>query len=191
MNIRPLCLLLGWLLCLPLKPYAQEGPMLGEVKMFAGTYAPQGWAFCEGQSLPISQYSALFSILGTQYGGNGRSTFNLPNLQGVPSASMGHEFAISRGGGGSVSFDVINKTDQAVEMYWIDFDGVPKLYGTLGPGESAKQLSGSRQVWHFKQGGRLVYTALLSDEARQTITIQKPVLVRYIICLEGIFPPRP
>jgi microcystin-dependent protein len=57
-------------------------PLLGEVIMFAGNFAPRGWAFCEGQLLPIAQYQALFSILGTTYGGDGRTTFALPDLRG-------------------------------------------------------------------------------------------------------------
>lgn len=57
-------------------------PYLGQIMMFAGTFAPQGWAFCNGQLLAVQQNAALFSILGTTYGGNGTSTFALPNLQG-------------------------------------------------------------------------------------------------------------
>jgi microcystin-dependent protein len=57
-------------------------PYLGEIKMFGGNFAPSGWALCNGQLLAISQYAALFSILGTTYGGNGVQTFALPNLQG-------------------------------------------------------------------------------------------------------------
>ena len=57
-------------------------PFLGEIRIFAGNFAPTGWAFCNGQLLPISQNTALFSILGTYYGGDGRSTFALPDLQG-------------------------------------------------------------------------------------------------------------
>ena len=56
---------------------------VGEVRMFSGNFAPNGWAFCNGQVLPISQNTALFSLLGTNYGGDGRSTFALPNLQGA------------------------------------------------------------------------------------------------------------
>lgn len=55
---------------------------LGEITMFAGNFAPRGWQFCDGQLLPISQYEALFSILGTTYGGDGRTTFGLPDLDG-------------------------------------------------------------------------------------------------------------
>ena len=54
---------------------------LGEVKYFAGNFAPREWAFCQGQLMPIVQYQALFSILGTQYGGDGRTTFALPKIE--------------------------------------------------------------------------------------------------------------
>lgn len=57
-------------------------PFVGEVRMFTGNFAPTGWAFCNGQLLPLSQNTALFSLLGTTYGGDGKTTFALPNLQG-------------------------------------------------------------------------------------------------------------
>lgn len=57
-------------------------PFIGQIIMFGGNFAPRGWALCDGQLLPISQYSALFSILGTFYGGDGRTTFGLPDLRG-------------------------------------------------------------------------------------------------------------
>ncbi|MGH1337050.1 MAG: phage tail protein [Aureispira sp.] len=57
-------------------------PLLAEVKLFAGNFPPRGWAFCDGQLLPISQNAALFSLLGTMYGGDGRTTFGLPDLRG-------------------------------------------------------------------------------------------------------------
>lgn len=63
------------------KAVAQEN-YLGEIQMFSGDYAPRGWAKCEGQLLPISQNQALFSLLGTMYGGNGQTTFALPDLRG-------------------------------------------------------------------------------------------------------------
>ena len=56
-------------------------PMLGEVKYFAGNFAPRSWAFCNGAMLPIAQNTALFSILGTTYGGDGRTTFALPKIE--------------------------------------------------------------------------------------------------------------
>lgn len=57
-------------------------PMLGEVILFAGTFAPRGWEKCEGQQLSIAQYEALFALLGTNYGGDGRTTFALPKIEG-------------------------------------------------------------------------------------------------------------
>ena len=57
-------------------------PFVAEIRIFAGTFAPRGWAFCNGQLLPIAQNTALFSLIGTVYGGDGRSTTALPNLQG-------------------------------------------------------------------------------------------------------------
>ncbi|MEM8994736.1 MAG: tail fiber protein [Acidobacteriota bacterium] len=57
-------------------------PFVGEVRMFAGNFAPRGWAFCDGQLLAVSQNDALFSLLGTVYGGDGRTTFGLPDLRG-------------------------------------------------------------------------------------------------------------
>ena len=62
--------------------FSQDTPLIGEVKLFAGNFAPRGWALCEGQLLSISNHSALFSILGTTYGGDGRTTFGLPDLRG-------------------------------------------------------------------------------------------------------------
>jgi microcystin-dependent protein len=55
-------------------------PYVGEIRMFAGNFAPNGWMFCEGQTLPISEYDTLFQLIGTTYGGDGQETFNLPNL---------------------------------------------------------------------------------------------------------------
>jgi microcystin-dependent protein len=57
-------------------------PFIGEITMFGGNFAPRNWAFCDGQLLPISEHTALFSILGTTFGGDGRTTFGLPDLQG-------------------------------------------------------------------------------------------------------------
>jgi microcystin-dependent protein len=62
---------------------------IGEIRMFGGNFAPQGWAFCDGQTLSITQNTALFSLIGTFYGGNGTTTFQLPNLQGRVPVHMG------------------------------------------------------------------------------------------------------
>jgi microcystin-dependent protein len=74
-------------------PLALE-PYLGEVILFAGNYAPRGWAFAEGQLLPIAQHQSLFAILGTVYGGDGRTTFALPDTRGDEPACMHYIIAL-------------------------------------------------------------------------------------------------
>jgi microcystin-dependent protein len=74
-------------------------PFLGEIRMFGFNFAPQGWAMCNGQLLPINQNTALFSLLGTTYGGNGTTTFQLPNLQGSVAMHMGNSFVLGAVGG--------------------------------------------------------------------------------------------
>ncbi len=64
------------------KSASADDPLLGSIKMFAGNFAPRGYAFCDGRLLPIAQNTALFSLLGTTYGGDGRTTFALPDLRG-------------------------------------------------------------------------------------------------------------
>lgn len=66
-----------------------SNPFVAEIRIFAGNFAPTGWATCDGQLLPISQNTALFSLLGTTYGGDGKSTFALPNLQGSAPLQQG------------------------------------------------------------------------------------------------------
>lgn len=70
-------------------------PLLGQIIMFAGNFAPRNWAFCQGQTLAISEYTALFSILGTIYGGDGRTTFGLPDLRGRVPMGSGHGIGLS------------------------------------------------------------------------------------------------
>jgi microcystin-dependent protein len=70
-------------------------PFLGQITVFPYVFPPKGWADCAGQLLPISQYTALFSLLGTTYGGDGRSTFGLPNLQGGVPVGQGQGPALS------------------------------------------------------------------------------------------------
>lgn len=71
-------------------------PFLGEIRLFGGNFAPNGWATCDGQLLPITQYSALFSVLGTTFGGDGRVTFGLPDLRGRVPVHAGQGPGLSR-----------------------------------------------------------------------------------------------
>ena len=74
-------------------------PYVGEVRIFAGNFAPAGWMFCEGQLLPISEYETLFNLIGTTYGGDGQSTFALPDLRGRLPLHQGNGFTLAETGG--------------------------------------------------------------------------------------------
>jgi microcystin-dependent protein len=74
-------------------------PYVGEIRMFAGNFAPAGWMFCEGQLLPISEYDVLFNLIGTTYGGDGQETFALPDLRGRLPLHQGNGFIMGQLGG--------------------------------------------------------------------------------------------
>ena len=74
-------------------------PFVGEIRMFAGNFAPAGWMFCEGQLLPISENETLFQLIGTTYGGDGESTFALPDLRGRIPMHQGNGFILAENGG--------------------------------------------------------------------------------------------
>ena len=74
-------------------------PYVGEIRQFAGNFAPAGWMFCEGQLLPISEYETLFNLIGTTYGGDGQSTFALPDLRGRIPVHFGNGFTLAETGG--------------------------------------------------------------------------------------------
>jgi microcystin-dependent protein len=74
-------------------------PYVGEIRMFAGNFAPAGWMFCEGQLLPISENETLFQLIGTTYGGDGQSTFALPDLRGRVPLHFGSGFVLAQTGG--------------------------------------------------------------------------------------------
>lgn len=74
-------------------------PYVGEIRMFGGNFAPAGWMFCEGQLLPISEYETLFNLIGTTYGGDGQSTFALPDLRGRIPLHFGNGFTLAETGG--------------------------------------------------------------------------------------------
>src|SRR3954447_26769560 len=74
-------------------------PYVGEIRIFAGNFAPAGWMFCEGSLLPISEYETLFNLIGTTYGGDGQSTFALPDLRGRLPMHFGNGFTLAETGG--------------------------------------------------------------------------------------------
>ncbi len=74
-------------------------PYVGEIRMFAGNFAPAGWMFCEGQTLPISENETLFQLIGTTYGGDGQSTFALPDLRRRVPIHQGNNYTLAETGG--------------------------------------------------------------------------------------------
>ena len=74
-------------------------PYVGEIRMFGGNFAPAGWAFCQGQLMPISENETLFQLIGTTYGGDGQSTFGLPDLRGRVPVHQGNGFTLAETGG--------------------------------------------------------------------------------------------
>ena len=84
-------------------------PYVGEIRMFAGNFAPAGWMFCEGQLLPISENETLFQLIGTTYGGDGQSTFALPDLRGRLNIHQGNGFILAETGGAETITLTVNQ----------------------------------------------------------------------------------
>jgi microcystin-dependent protein len=160
-------------------------PYVGEIRMFAGNFAPAGWMFCEGQLLPISENETLFQLIGTTYGGDGQSTFALPDLRGRIPVHQGNGFILAETGGA----EEITLTVQQIPAH-----GHPLLasndVATLGspgsnvPGQAAAKLyrAGSPTV-------ALHAGAVGSVGGSQPHSNFQPYLcIDYIISLFGIFP---
>ena len=160
-------------------------PYVGEIRMFAGNFAPAGWMFCEGQLLPISENETLFQLIGTTYGGDGESTFALPDLRGRIPIHQGNGFILAETGGAEEITLTVNQ---------IAAHSHPML-GSNG-GATAKAPTGA--VFGVAQGD--VYTSsftalamnaqsISSTGGSQPHTNFQPYLcVDFIISLFGIFP---
>lgn len=169
---------------------AQEG-FIGEIRLFAGTFAPRNWAFCDGKTLTVSQNRALFNVISNAYGGDGYSTFALPNLGGIPLDDLEYQDASSESGGQQISFTAQNSTDASIDMHWVDYTGASKFYASIPPGATITQTSATGHVWLFKQGDALLEAIKLNGQQyNQQFTIKPRVFPRYIICLNGAVPAR-
>jgi microcystin-dependent protein len=104
-------------------------PYVGEIRMFAGTFAPSGWMFCEGQLLPISQYDTLFNLIGTTYGGDGQSTFALPDLRGRIPMHMGNSFTLGETGGS----ETVTLTTAQIPAHSHSLQGTGNFASTSSP----------------------------------------------------------
>lgn len=161
-------------------------PFLGEIKMLSFGFAPQGWAFCNGQFLPINQNQALFALLGTQYGGNGVTTFCLPNLQANIPLGFGGQYQIGQQGGES--------------SHVLTSDEMPVHTHAARVGRPATSASPNGAYW--ASSGKLSFAAPGPPVAMNPATVGStggvqphnnlpPYLVlNFVIALQGIFPSR-
>ena len=164
-------------------------PFIGEVRMVGFNFAPAGWALCQGQLLAISQNTALFSILGTTYGGNGTTTFALPDLRGRVPAHPGGSLASTLGQAGGLE-SVVLTTDQ-----------IPAHNHLMGSFNQATAAAPKGNVFAGKpRRGMDVYAAPPANVAINSNDIvggslphdnmQPYLVVNFVIALFGIFPSR-
>src|SRR5947209_100605 len=112
------------------QPPPSAQPYVGEIRIFAGNFAPAGWMFCEGQLLPISENEILFNLIGTTYGGDGQSTFALPDLRGRLPLHQGNGFALAETGGA----EEITLTVQQIPAHSHAFLATSSAATTASPG---------------------------------------------------------
>jgi microcystin-dependent protein len=163
-------------------------PYVGEIRMFAGNFAPAGWMFCEGQLLPISENETLFQLIGTTYGGDGESTFALPDLQGRVPIHQGNGFNLAQIGGA----EEISLTVQQVPAHSHPLLGSTAAASTNAPANNV--FAGSSGSTVFPYGTDQPTTSLQAASVTgvggsQPHTNFQPYLcVDFIISLFGIFP---
>ena len=166
-------------------------PYVGEIRMFGGNFPPNGWAFCNGATMPISENETLFQLIGTTYGGDGQSTFNLPDLQGrVP---------IHQGTGPDGSTYIVGEA-AGVETVTLTIQQIPNhnhaFIGTGNPGTTTNpptnivaQNSGNNIYIEDQAFVPLAPQSLLPEGGSQPHENIQPFLcVAFIISLFGIFP---
>jgi microcystin-dependent protein len=162
-------------------------PYVGEIRMFGGNFAPAGWMFCEGQLLPISENETLFQLIGTTYGGDGQSTFALPDLRGRIPIHQGNGFILAETGGAEEVTLTVNQMPAHSHPFLASNDTAT----AIGPGGN---LLGSTNV------GKKVYASAASPVIAMAQAIggtggsqphtnfQPYLCVDFIISLFGIFP---
>lgn len=181
-------------------------PFIGEIVMFGGNFAPRGWAFCQGQLLPISQNSALFSILGTTYGGDGRTSFALPDLRGRSPMSAGNGPGLANyrlgqtGGAETTTLTVANMpSHNHVGVLKVSSANATQSAATNGasiatPGTLAGRTFTPTEG--FNAGGPDITLNSQSVEtansgSNQSFNNMQPYLaLNYIIALQGVYPSR-
>ena len=162
-----------------------SNPFLGEIKLVSWNLAPKGWAFCNGQILAISQNTALFSLIGTRYGGDGVTTFALPDLRGMTPVHMGPGFALAQRGGEQAHTLTINEAathNHSAVGSSITGDSDIPAGNYLGAADSFYAPLQSNAV-------KLPPATIASTGGGQPHNNMQPYLVlSFVIALQGIFP---
>ncbi|MDF2629721.1 MAG: microcystin dependent protein [Symbiobacteriaceae bacterium] len=172
-------------------------PFIGEIKLFAGNFAPKGYALCNGQLVPLSQNTALFSILGVTYGGDGKTNFALPNLQGRAPMQAGQGPGLTNRNlgetGGSTTVTLLTTQMPAHNHVPQCYDGGPTVNAVQGNVWGGTSGRGAAQV--FTDGPinqQMKFDAIGLAGGSQPHNNRQPYLgLNFIIALQGIFPPRP
>jgi microcystin-dependent protein len=170
-----------------------SNPFLGEIRIFGGNFAPRGWAFCNGQLLPISQNTALFSLLGTTYGGDGRTTFALPDLQG--------RFPMHPGQGAGLSVHVLGEPGGESTVTLGEAEVPPHNHAMFATDSYATTDTPSPSVGLAQTAGAPIYAgagdlvpladAVVAEGGDQAHANRPPYLaLSFIIAMQGIFPAR-
>lgn len=161
-------------------------PFLGEIKIISWNFPPKGWTFCNGQLLPINQNQALFSILGTTYGGNGQTTFGLPNLQGRTPFHVGNGIVLGEMGG--ETSHTLNISELPAHQHTpvgssTNPPTAPGAAGNLWTANNSKPYSAATDGTVMNPAG------ILATGGNQPHENMSPYLVlNFIIALQGIFP---
>ncbi|MFN0148414.1 MAG: phage tail protein [Dehalococcoidia bacterium] len=161
-------------------------PYVGEIRMFAGNFAPAGWMFCEGQLLPIGENEILFQLIGTTYGGDGQSSFALPDLRGRLPVHFGNGVVLAESGGA----EQVTLTVQQIPAHSHPMLGSMNAAQDTSPANKVPAQSGAALMYIQDQpDSAMSASAVTSVGGNQPHTNMQPYLcVDFIISLFGIFP---
>lgn len=167
-------------------------PFIGEIRMFGGNFAPVGWLLCAGQILPISQYDALYTLIGTTYGGDGVQTFALPSLGGrVP---FHNSSTMIQGQSSGTESVVLTTNTIASHTHFVATTGAAGNAATPGNAMMADQGPGGLSVFGYQpydgtnQATLVPGTVSNAGNSQPHSNIQPYLAVTFIIAMEGIFP---
>ncbi len=168
-------------------------PFVGEIRMFAGNFAPRGWAFCDGQLLAVSQNDALFSLLGTVYGGDGRTTFALPDLRGrIPiHAGTGPGLSPRRLGSKAGTEEETITVNQLPNHNHGPVGASTDIGNLRPPGGKILARTTAQSIYQEETSSNMSPSAITSVGGSQSHFNLMPFLcINFIIALFGIYPSR-